>query len=215
MPTGATCGAADDRRDLPVKVIARQVCKRPFSTDDGALPTTSPSNATHRRGTHAGHTTCGERLPFPASTARIRTTETVIASFSPATNPFLTAWSLPSAGHTGIRAVRPACEIDLHGCTTPTVDIREDLRRAHRESRDDRCSFPHHLPGITAKLLSLTLLQPTNERTTGRRRNFLQQPNPSDNHSPRLSQMCAVTTTRQTDDYWQDRPCSRPMFSIP
>ena len=54
MPNGADCGAADDRRDLPVEGIARPVSKRPFPTDGRTPPTTSPSNATHRRGTHAG-----------------------------------------------------------------------------------------------------------------------------------------------------------------
>ena len=63
--------------------------------------------------------------------------------------------SLPPDGDIGIRAVGPRGSIYTGALLQPW--IREDLRRAHHESRDDQCSFPHHLPGITAKLLSLTL----------------------------------------------------------
>ena len=139
-------------------------------TREGHCPTGLQTSIPHRRRDttndfslerntqerHARRLTCGERLPFLASTARVPTTETVNTSFSPATNPFLRPVS-PSrwryrhpCGPSRMRD--PICTDAL-----PQPWIRWDLQVAHREGRDDQCSFPHHLPGITAKLLSLPL----------------------------------------------------------
>ena len=153
VPTGADCGAADDRRDLPVKVIARPVSKRQFPTDDRTPPTTSPSNATHRRGTHAG-SPAANAFHFPRALLAFQRPK---LSSPPSHRQPTRSYdrSLPSDGDTGIRAVGPKESIRTGALPQPW--IREDLRRAHRESRDDQCSFPHDLPGITTKLLSLTL----------------------------------------------------------
>ena len=175
-------------------------------TREGHCPTGLQTSMPHRRqdttndfslehNTQERHTrrvTCDEHLPFPASTARIPTTQTVITAFSPATNPFLQPVSLSPDGDTVIRAVGPKGSI----CTgvLPRPWIREDLRRAHREGRDDRCSFPHDLPGITAKLLSLTLW-----------RNFPQQ-TPLERTLPRnLCEASAARTVLRVSGLFRDK----------
>lgn len=195
MPTRVDCGAADDRRDLPVKVNARQVFqtsiphRRQGTTNDFSLE----CNTQER---HARRLTCGERLPFPASTARIGTTETVITSFSPATNPFpRPGLPLRTEIPASLRSVPHAGAICADALPQPW--IREDLRRAHRESRDDQCSLPHHLPGITAKLLSLTLL-----------RNFPRQ-TPLERTLPRnLHETSAAYTILRVSEFFRDK-CRR------
>ena len=88
-------------------------------TDGRAPPTTSPSNATHRRGTHAGSPAA---KTFHFLRAMLAFNRTVIASFSPATNPFLRPIS-PSGWRYRHPYGPPRRDV-LHGCTTPTVEKR-------------------------------------------------------------------------------------------
>ena len=114
-------------------------------TREGHCPTGLQTSIPHRRqGTtndfslerntqerHARRIIYGERLPFPASTARIPSTETVIASVLPATNPFLRPVS-PS----GRRHWHPCGRsqgVHLRGCTTPTVGKRGPAKGSPRE----------------------------------------------------------------------------------
>ena len=152
-PAGAGCGAADDRRALPLGVAARQVSQRQFSTVDEAPPTTSSSNATHRKGTHAGLAAANAFHSPRAMLAFID--RNLFLSLSPATNPFLGSVA-PSGGEW--RTVQPARPGGVSASTDTLPNHRQGRTfvGARRESRDDLCSFPHDLPGITAGLLSLT-----------------------------------------------------------
>ena len=113
--------SADDRRDQPTEGTARQVSKSPIlhRRQDTANDFSLERNTQER---YARRLTCGENLPFLASDARIRPNQIVIASFSPATNPFLRLVS-PS-GWRCRHPYGPLRRSDLHRCDTPTVEKR-------------------------------------------------------------------------------------------
>ena len=156
----------------------------------------SPQTAGHcrrllPRTQHTGkartQTNCGECLPFSASTARIQRTKAISHRSHRQPTRFF-GRSLPPAGD--VASVRPAQpeQSRLQRMRYPDHRQGRTCVGARRESRDDLCSFPHDLPGITAGLLSLTFWRNVSPFTVSFRHS----------HSPRLSRMSVVTTTRQT-----------------